>query len=61
VARQFPEDNLFPDEILKHLRWRFNEISFYVGASKLDVLGASAEDMHDMAELMEEGHHIVVR
>lgn len=60
MAREFSEDYLFPDEVLKHLRGSLNEISLNVGSSKLDVLGTSADHVHDMPELMEECDNVIV-
>lgn len=60
VARELPEDNLLPDEVLKHLRGSLNEISLNGGSSKLDMLGASADHVHDMPELMEECDNVIM-
>jgi len=60
VARELPEDNLLPDKVLKHLRGSLNEISLNGSSSKLDMLGASADHVHDMPELMEECDNVIM-
>lgn len=60
VRRKFLKDNLLPNEVLKHLRGSFDKVSLNIGASKLNMLSAGTNNMHDMAEFMEECYNIIV-
>lgn len=60
VRRKFLKDNLLPDEVLKHLRGSFDKVSLNICASKLNMLSAGTNNMHDMAEFMEECYDVIV-
>ncbi len=62
VRRKGGQRLRIPDPLLEHLRRRFREVALHGEAAQaLPRLVASGQPVHDVAEFMEQGPHLVVR
>ena len=60
VAREAADDGTLPAPVLKHLRWSLDEIAGTFSEARRVCFALGAQPVHDVAELVEESHHVVV-
>jgi len=61
MLRDSFHDVFIPHPVLKHLRWKLDEVSFHRCSREPSVISMRAKLMHNVTKLMEESYDIIMR